>query len=231
MGKRDTRRQLIIAAERLYAERGIEGVSLREINLAAGQRNTSAAHYHFGSKEALVDAIFEFRRPELGRRRDQMLDALEASGRKHDVRALSEALVVPLSRELDGADGHSHYLMFLAQLFLQSPADVGDIFRKHQAAEARWVRLVAEAVPAVPRQLLVTRGFLMGRHVVVSLSAYQRLSDQHVLAISDIGFDLYLGNMIDAVAGYLQAPASEQTMARFKDVAERDLREGRVRQR
>ena len=94
MRKRDTRQQLILAAERLFADRGIEGVSLREINLAAKQRNTSAAHYHFGSKDALIDAIFEFRRSEIGKRRDEILDELEHGGRTADPRALAEALPV-----------------------------------------------------------------------------------------------------------------------------------------
>src|SRR5262245_66330191 len=83
---RDTRRQLILAAERLFAERGLAGVSLREINVAAGQRNTSAAHYHFGSKEALVEAIFDFRRNEISRRRDELLDKTQREGRARDMR-------------------------------------------------------------------------------------------------------------------------------------------------
>src|SRR5215470_8829481 len=93
--QRDTRQQLILAAERLFAERGIEGVSLREINLAAKQRNTSAAHYHFGSKDALIDAIFEFRRPEIGRRRDEILDQLEAGKREGGARGIADALILP----------------------------------------------------------------------------------------------------------------------------------------
>ena len=44
----ETRTQLMRAAERLFAERGIEVVSLREINRAAAQRNATALQYHFG---------------------------------------------------------------------------------------------------------------------------------------------------------------------------------------
>ena len=47
-----TREELILAAERLFSEFGIDAVSLRQINAAAGQRNSSAAHYQFGSKDA-----------------------------------------------------------------------------------------------------------------------------------------------------------------------------------
>jgi AcrR family transcriptional regulator len=51
--------QIVLAAERLFAERGLDGVSLREIGAAVGNANNSAVQYHFGSKDQLVRAIFE----------------------------------------------------------------------------------------------------------------------------------------------------------------------------
>ena len=48
---------LIETAERLFAEKGIDNVSLREINRAAGQKNVAALHYHFGTRESLLEAI------------------------------------------------------------------------------------------------------------------------------------------------------------------------------
>src|SRR6516225_8182566 len=64
---------LILAAERLFAERGIEGVALRQVNQAANQKNMSAAHYHFGSRDGLVNAVLVYRLPELDRRRGELL--------------------------------------------------------------------------------------------------------------------------------------------------------------
>lgn len=209
---RDTRQQLILAAERLFAERGIEGVSLREINLAAKQRNTSAAHYHFGSKEALVEAIFEYRRTEIGRRRDELLDRLEAEGRSSDLRALAEVLVRPLAPELQSGEEGSRYLEFLAHLFLMTPQKVGEILRRHQAAEARWSALLFKALPGVPRSLMWTRLFLMARHVVTSLAVYHRRG----LETDEVTLETYLSDMIDAVAGYLGAPPSAATLALAK---------------
>lgn len=209
MGKRDTRRQLIVAAERLFAERGIEGVSLREINLEAKQRNTSAAHYHFGSKDALVDAIFEFRRSEIGQWRDDYLDELVRSGRAREVGALAAALVIPLAKELQRGGDDSRYLEFLAHLFLTSPAQVGDILRKYESADSRWMAMASAALPQIPRRILWTRLFLMGRHVVVSLAVYRRRR----LGVDDVGFDAYLSDMVDAVAGYLAAAPSERTLS------------------
>ena len=57
----DARLRMLVAAERLFAERGIGAVSLREIGAAAGQRNNSAAQYHFGTRQNLVAAILDLR--------------------------------------------------------------------------------------------------------------------------------------------------------------------------
>ena len=221
MRKRDTRKQLILAAEQLFAERGIEGVSLREINLAAQQKNTSAAHYHFGSKEALVDAIFEFRRAEVGARRDRLLDALEANPAAVTPLALAEALIMPLAEEMPELPGpdSSRYLEFLAHLMLTAPAQTGDILRKYESADTRWLLIATAALPQLPRRVLEMRRFLMGRHVVVSLSAFQRRG----LGTASVGYPAYLSDMADAVAGYLSAPPSERTLALSR---ERD--EGRL---
>ncbi|MEE2045897.1 helix-turn-helix domain-containing protein, partial [Nocardiopsis tropica] len=52
-----TRETILSAAERLFAEHGMAGVSNRQIGQEAGQGNNTAVTYHFGSKEGLVRAI------------------------------------------------------------------------------------------------------------------------------------------------------------------------------
>src|SRR5580765_3491703 len=106
--------RLLATAERLFAERGLAGVSLREIGAAAGQRNNSATQYHFESKHGLVLALCEQRMRAVNERRIAMLDALPAD----DLRGLVEAFVLPLAEAVRPG---SFYLRFLAQL-LAGPA-------------------------------------------------------------------------------------------------------------
>src|SRR5690554_3230602 len=68
-------RKIIIAAQRLFAERGIDGISLREIASSAGHANNSAVQYHFQSKEGLIQAIFELRVPFLEETRQSHLQS------------------------------------------------------------------------------------------------------------------------------------------------------------
>jgi AcrR family transcriptional regulator len=103
---------LILAAERLFAEGGIEGVALRHINQAANHKNISAAHYHFGSREGLVQAVLAYRLPELDRRRGELLRRnVEAK----DVRFYLEAFIAPLAEELAPREEGNYYLRFIQQ--------------------------------------------------------------------------------------------------------------------
>jgi AcrR family transcriptional regulator len=112
-GHLDTPEALLCAAEMLIARHGVGAVSLRAISVAAGQRNNSAAQYHFGSKAGLVTALVNARLGPINARRAELLAAADACGRGHDADALVEALAVPLVEfSLNQRDGH--YARFLA---------------------------------------------------------------------------------------------------------------------
>ena len=87
-----TRQAIISAAERLFADHGIDGVSLREINRSAGQSNTGAVQYHFGDRHGLVLALIAKHRRTTEPRRHALLDHYEDAG-VDDVRMLATALV------------------------------------------------------------------------------------------------------------------------------------------
>ena len=115
-GGRATQLALVLVAERLFAERGIDAVSISEILDAAGQRNKNAIHYHFGGKDGLVTAIAEHRSAALNARRAELLDDIRRRGVELDISALSRTLVVPLAELLDVPD--CHYVGFLARYHL-----------------------------------------------------------------------------------------------------------------
>jgi len=108
-----TREALVATAVQLFAERGLDGVSLAEINRAAGQRNATALHYHFGGKEGLVQAIFDKHSARVNALRETLLDDLPESAPLPEVVGV---LVLPLAEQVRDADGGIHYLQFLAQL-------------------------------------------------------------------------------------------------------------------
>ncbi len=110
----EARSALVEAAERLFAERGIEGVSLRDVSAAAGQRNHSAAQYHFGDRAGLVAAVYENRMAAVNVRRLELLAAADRLDGDLHRDALIEAVVVPLVEAVTGTDGW--YGRFLARV-------------------------------------------------------------------------------------------------------------------
>lgn len=116
---------MIDAAERIVAEHGLAALTLRGVQQAAGQSNKSAANYHFGSRDGLIAAILDDRMAPIHVHRRALLDRLDRDHRSaadnHDghaaarhLRALVEALVVPLARRVLTVPG-STYARFLAQ--------------------------------------------------------------------------------------------------------------------
>ena len=83
------------AAERLFAERGIDAVSLRTINTEAGY-SVAALHYHFGTRDGLVKALLQRAQPAMFRQRATMVSALESQD-PPQVEAIVGALVYPLT--------------------------------------------------------------------------------------------------------------------------------------
>lgn len=117
----DTREQLMRAAEHLFARRGIEGTRIREINELAGQRNPSAVHYHFGSKEGLVTALLRRHQEALEMEAGRRLDELERRQPPATVRELLEAMIRPLAVELETPSGRD-FLRIVPQYI--GPLDV-----------------------------------------------------------------------------------------------------------
>lgn len=108
------RDQMIAAAERVAVERGLGAMSLREVQLASGQRNKSAAQYHFGSREGLIEAVVAARMGPVNERRLALLAQLDPRAAAEPVDRLVAALVVPLAEHTVGRPG-SRWARFLAQ--------------------------------------------------------------------------------------------------------------------
>ncbi|MCX2981529.1 TetR/AcrR family transcriptional regulator [Halieaceae bacterium IMCC14734] len=164
-----TRALLVSAATQLFAERGLDGVSLAEINRAAGQRNATALHYHFGGREGLLQAIFDKHRPRVELHRGQLLSSLGAEPRMEE---LARVLILPLLEQVGDSDGGVDYLQFLAQLMNHSQLGARGLDREDSPLLNRQQQLFAIALthlsPAV-RELRLGFAVLMAFN---SLGAY-----------------------------------------------------------
>lgn len=95
-----TRDQLLDAAERLFAEKGLDATSVREITSAAGA-NVASVNYYFGGKENLYQEVFRRRLAAVREYRLQTLrDALDGAGDSATVETVVRAFVWGFLRPL-----------------------------------------------------------------------------------------------------------------------------------
>ncbi|MGI5128106.1 TetR family transcriptional regulator [Pseudonocardia sp. CA-107938] len=134
----DARERIIVAAERLIAERGVD-VPLRDIAVAAGQRNNSAVQYHFGSRDGLIHAVADYRIADMERRRLELLAEIETGGGDpYDVHALLSALVLPMLT-VPYEHGATHYARFLDQVRTHPALAADDNLDSAQRAAVRLI--------------------------------------------------------------------------------------------
>jgi len=210
-----TPERLLDAAERLFAERGVDAVSVRAVNAGAGA-NVAAVHYHFGSKEALVEAVLRRRMDALGARRLAMLAALPTADAPA-VRAVMEALVLPLAElSIEPTGAGRAYVRVLAALQgggAHTRALLGAAFTPQFAP---FDAALARALPDLAEPLRHFRLALVGTLVVQTLADPEAaartlgLTDQPA-AHDPVDHAAVVDALLDTVTGALAAPVCDSS--------------------
>lgn len=193
-----TRELLVSTALRLFAEHGIDAVSLAEINRAAGQRNATATHYHFGGKAGLVQAIFDKHRARVNRIREGMLAALPEQASPAQVVAV---LIVPLAEQVRDTDGGEHYLQFLAQLMNQSGLSSAELDRHESEVLRAQQRRFEEVLAPLPAAVRPLRMDFVVAMVFNSLARYAR--EVALNGLDEARHDVLVDQLVAAAVGAL----------------------------
>ena len=147
------RAAIMDAAERLFAERGIDAVSLRTINAEAGY-SVAALHYHFATRDGLVRALLERAQPPMFAERERMLAQLNSQAQP-SVEDIVAALVLPLTAGMAEEFAASvAKLRFLVRLsFDRSPY----LRRTVEDSFALFRPLLQRALPQLEERTLMRR--------------------------------------------------------------------------
>ena len=195
---RATRERLVLTAERLFAERGIAAVSLREVGAAAGQRNNGATQYHFGDRDGLIRAIVNYRSAAHRVHRDELLDAIETPFTADDVRAVVAALVEPLVVDMQCG---SRYVGFIAHV-LTERGHVNGEGGHTDSGRDRAAELLRECLPDLPAPVFATRLRMVTMWMVHALADRERHED-HALPM-----DQFVDDLITQLTAVMRAPAA-----------------------
>ena len=195
--------ELLSIAERLFAERGVENVPLTSIVALSKQKNRSAVHYHFGSRNGVLTAVLNRRLVSINARREAVLDALPPAPSLQLILwsatwALTEAVV----DEAWGAD----YVAVLAQVISHPQVLGGEAVDNALMTGARHTRrLVSLALPQLPAEILGRRLAWWNETVVSSLARWVR--DTPAAGRSPQAAETLVNHLVAYGAAGLAAPA------------------------
>lgn len=207
----ETKRKLLDAAARSFAEDGVRNASLVEITRRAGQRNSGALHYHFGSREAVLCAVLAEHVDFLARREGELLEVALA-GPPDDVAAVVEAVVRPAAELAESGWRGRSFLLILADLVEEDPATFGPDLRDVLArtgGDAVYAELTRR-LPKLPEPVLIERLSLM---TMVILRAVADRARVHELARGprprgrrQLDYEDFVVNLVAMVAAAVAAP-------------------------
>lgn len=144
-----TRQRLLDTALALFAEHGVEAVSLRSINAAAGV-SPGILHYHFGNRDTLLDALLHRELPALAGRRSVRVDTVVAAGVRASPMDVANALLSPYGDYLDtDAANPGLFLRLLMRLVLDGSPLPEVVDHTRQADFTRLADLLARIVPGL----------------------------------------------------------------------------------
>lgn len=198
---------MLDAAERLFALKGIDAVSIREIVRAAGQSNPSALHYHFGSREALIGALMERRIRALGATRGRRFDEWLESDRPLTVHGLIAMTIEVLAEVVRDEPWGQDYVRVAAQaLFspgfrLRKQIDPSALHSQNRINDA-----LRSLLPDVPARVFDVRIRLLTHEAIYSIARWVQ-SNSAVTPQNAAHFEETLRLTTDFLAAGLAAPA------------------------
>jgi AcrR family transcriptional regulator len=164
----ETRESILAAAERLFAEHGVFAVSNRQVSEAAGQGNTAAVGYHFGTKADLVRAIVRKHAEPMERLRLAKLADVAGST---DVRDWVACLLLPTTEHLANLGNPTWFARFGAQV-MTDPV-LGEIMIEEWLTSPSLRQTVDglhQCLPDLPPDVRLERG-AMARQLMVHMIA------------------------------------------------------------
>jgi AcrR family transcriptional regulator len=170
----ETRTRILDAAEELFMQHGFEATSMRLLTSRAGV-NLAAVNYHFGSKHALIEAVFRRRLDPMNASRVAALDRLEkeAAGRPLSAEAIIRAFVGESLRMIEDAKGGGrNFIRLLGRTYTEPSKPIRVLIGQLYApVMERFKSAFERALPQMPRDELVWRMHFMFGTLSYTLAA------------------------------------------------------------
>lgn len=197
---------LLDAAEELFAKKGIENVSIRQIVIASGHGNLSGAHYHFGTREVLIRKVLERRMLIIDSIRHEVLDKLVAEKRDNDLADIIGSTVHVLEAVVRNYEWGVNYVLVIAQaLFNPRVHLLATIGPEAISGLKRTSEMAHHLLPNLSKDILDERFRMVRFNVVVEVARW--FQENEVLTRkTQKSFDAMLENVSAFATAGLAAP-------------------------
>ena len=194
----DTKRNILDAAEMLFAARGYHPTSLRAVTRAA-KANLAAVHYHFGSKQALLEAVIARRLTPLNAERQARLAALpEAAGAGEILRAFLE----PTLELRDASAGGRQFITLVGRAMVEPDESVRSVFlAQMQGLLEQLFGRLARALPQLTGQAVFWRLFF----ALGTMAHTLRMADKFRQVPPGVTTEVSTEELIDMLTGFIAA--------------------------
>jgi len=201
----ETRERIMSTAEKLFAERGVNAVSNRQIGEAAGQGNIAAVGYHFGSKVDLIRAIAGNHAGQVEQIRVRLLPEVVGSS---EVRDWVACLVRPITEHMAELGSPTWYARFAAQVMADPALNRATVDDSMSSPTVQaLLKGLNRCLPDLPNDVHAERG-VMTRHLIIQLSVERERALAAGLPTFQQRWSDLATSLIDAVTGLWLAPAS-----------------------
>lgn len=200
-----TKQRILSAAEHHFARDGYHATSLRSIT-ATAKVNLAAVNYHFGSKEALLEAVIERRLNPLNERRLAQLEALlnqaEQIGELPACRDILRTFIEPtLNLRQQGSEAED-FVALIGRILAEPRGVAMSIFMHHmEPLMERLFQALSLSLPTLSHETLFWRlHFAIG-----SLSHIMRCHERHAIVPEEISVDLPVDALVDLFLDFATA--------------------------
>lgn len=202
-----TRESLLDAAESLFSEHGLQAASLRAITQRAGA-NLAAVHYHFGSKEGLVKAVFSRRLKPLNAERLRLLEACDLESPDAIERVLHAFLAPVLRMSRETPEGAKDFAQLMGRAFMEPVEEVRQVLiEEFREMVDRFLAAFARLLPHLSQAERTWRFHFVAGAMAHTIGCGQLLQRYSGIDCSTDP-DEALRILISFLAAGLRAPAS-----------------------
>jgi AcrR family transcriptional regulator len=220
----ETSEKLIAAAERLFAQHGYGGVSVRMIAATAGV-NCSLLGYYFRGKEGLLSEVYRRHCGELNSARMRLLQEIRAGGRQPKLEEILNAFIRPALAVARGEDGQTDFIRLRAILTAENSALFDKLVAENfDVSSTIFIDALRECLPQLTRDDILWRFHFMLGTIYYTASGPHRIKEFSNGRCDPADIEANLGQLLPFLAAAFRAPSVKPVRRKSTDENARPVR-------